>query len=43
MEKVKFAFDWLRGVGRNAVVAYPETALWLILALSGAAAILWVL
>lgn len=34
MEKLKFAFDWLRGVGRNAVSAFPEVALWLVLSLA---------
>ena len=31
MEKAKFAFNWVRGVGRDAVAKYPETAFWLIL------------
>lgn len=43
MEKVKFAFDWLRGVARNAIAGYPEVALWLIVALIVAAIIAWVM
>ena len=38
-EKLTFAFNWVRGVGRDAVAKYPEASFWLIIGFAALAVI----